>query len=292
MKNKIAYIICLVLFSINASFAQLNPLTAQYYTNTYLANPAFAGYNQGLNINASYRAQWTRIPGSPVVQNLTADYGTEKVGIGLNINFDKAGLQRQSRVVGTYAYHLKLNNSDKALHFGLSVGFMQQRLSQQDLVGNINDPLAMNYNQRQTYIDGDFGIGYTSNRFRLEASLPNLNTFTKRDEIRVADVGTFYAAVSYKLDLATGAEGVDLEPKFAYRGIKGMDNMWDFGTQVSLANKQVNLTGMYHSNKSASFGLGLDYRKKLLINGFYTTQTSALTSYSNGSFELNIRGRF
>ena len=274
------------------SKAQLNPLTAQYYSNTYLGNPAMAGMEKGLNVNASYRSQWGSIPGAPVVQNLTVDYSRNKAAVGLNVNFDKAGLQRQSRVVGTYAYHLPLNAEGTALHFGVSLGFMNQRLSGSDIVGNSNDPLAASYNQRQTYIDGDFGIGFTSNRFRVEAALPNLKTFFKREEIRMVDVATFYTAISYRLQLSDGAEGMDLEPKAAYRGFKGIENIWDLGTQLTLANRQVMLTALYHSTKSASFGLGLDYKRKYLINGFYTTQTSALNTYSNGTFEINVRGRF
>lgn len=274
------------------SKAQLNPLTAQYYSNTYLGNPAMAGIEKGLNVNASYRRQWGTIPGAPVVQNLTVDYSKNKAAVGLNVNFDKAGLQRQSRVVGTYAYHLPLNAESTALHFGVSLGFMNQRLSSSDIVGNSNDPLAASYNQRQTYIDGDFGIGFTSNRFRVEAAMPNLKTFFKREEIRMVDVATFYTAISYRLELSDGAEGMDLEPKAAYRGFKGMDNIWDLGTQLTLANRQVMLTALYHSTKSASFGLGLDYKRRYLINGFYTTQTSALNTYSNGTFEINVRGRF
>ena len=274
------------------SKAQLNPLTAQYYSNTYLGNPAMAGIEKGLNVNASYRRQWGTIPGAPVVQNLTVDYSKNKAAVGLNVNFDKAGLQRQSRVVGTYAYHLPLNANNTALHFGVSLGFMNQRLSNSDIIGNSNDPLAASYNQRQTYIDGDFGIAFTSNRFKVEAALPNLKTFFKREEIRMVDVATFYTAISYRLELSEGAEGMDLEPKAAYRGFKGIDNIWDLGTQLTLANRQVMLTALYHSTKSASFGLGLDYKRKYLINGFYTTQTSALNTYSNGTFEINVRGRF
>ncbi|RZL98574.1 MAG: type IX secretion system membrane protein PorP/SprF [Pedobacter sp.] len=274
------------------SKAQLNPLTAQYYSNTYLGNPAMAGIQKGLNVSASYRRQWGTIPGAPVVQSLTVDYSKNKAAVGLNVNFDKAGLQRQSRVVGTYAYHLPLNANNTALHFGVSLGFMNQRLSNSDIVGNSNDPLAASYNQRQTYIDGDFGIAFTSNRLKVEAALPNLKTFFKREEIRMLDVATFYTAISYRLELSEGAEGMDLEPKAAYRGFKGVDNIWDLGAQLTLADRQVMLTALYHSTKSASFGLGLDYKRKYLINGFYTTQTSALNTYSNGTFEINVRGRF
>jgi len=269
--------------------AQLNPLSAQYFTNQYLINPAFAGAGQGLKLNGAYRKLWSNVPGSPLTQNLTADYGFNKVGLGLTVNNESAGLQRQTRVVGSYAYHLPLNDNGQQLHFGVSLGFMSQRLENADIYGNPNDPTVGQYNDRKTYLDGDFGVAYTSDKLNVQAAIPNLKSVLKKDVIKLADVATFYTAVSYKINLSEGIEGMDVEPKVAYRGVKGFDNIWDAGAQFSITNKQVMLLGMYHSTKNATFGLGMDYKKKYLISGTYTTQTSALSSYTNGSFELNLR---
>ncbi|TCC89346.1 type IX secretion system membrane protein PorP/SprF [Pedobacter frigiditerrae] len=293
MKKFVLYVpVLMVLLLCSNSFAQLNPLSAQYFNNLYLGNPAYAGQEKGLTVNMSFRKQWSNIPGSPLVQNLTADYSKNKVGLGLNVSFDKAGLQRQTRVVGTYAYHLPLNDANQQLHFGISFGFMNQRLADNEIVGNTNDPLTANYNQRETYMDGDFGLAYSSTKLKVEAALPNLKKFFKRNEIKLADYSTFYSAISYKISISEGVDGIGVEPKLAYRGIKGFDNVLDAGTQLTLANRQVIIMGMYHSSKSASFGLGLDYKGNYLINGSYTTQTAGLSNYTNGSFEINLRARF
>ena len=269
--------------------AQLNPLSAQYYTNQYLINPAFAGAGEGLKLNGAYRKLWSNVPGSPLTQNLTADYGFNKVGIGLSVNNESAGLQRQTRVVGSYAYHLMLSENNHKLYFGVSLGFMSQRLENADIYGNPNDPMVGQYNDRKTYLDGDFGIAYTSDKLNIQASVPNLKSVLKKDVIKLADVATFYTAASYKIQLSEGPEGIDMEPKVAYRGVKGFDNIWDAGSQFSIAGRQVFLLAMYHSTENATFGLGMDFRKKYLISGTYTTQTSALSGYTNGSFELNLR---
>lgn len=286
---KSALLIAFAALGTTIAKAQLNPLSAQYFTNQYLINPAFAGADQGLKLNGAYRKLWSNVPGSPLTQNLTADYGFNKVGLGLTVNNESAGLQRQTRVVGSYAYHLPLNDNGQQLHFGVSLGFMNQRLENADIYGNPNDPTVGQYNDRKTYLDGDFGVAYTSDKLNVQAAIPNLKSVLKKDVIKLADVATFYTAVSYKINLSEGAEGMDVEPKVAYRGVKGFDNIWDAGAQFSIANKQVMLLGMYHSTKNATFGLGMDYKKKYLISGTYTTQTSALSSYTNGSFELNLR---
>lgn len=289
---KIAYKTCLLLLltGFGTSLkAQLNPLSAQYYTNQYLINPAFAGSTEGLKLNGAYRKLWSNVEGSPLTQNLTADYGFNKVGIGLSVNNESAGLQRQTRVVGSYAYHLQLNENDHQLHFGVSLGFMSQRLESGDVYGNLGDPMIGQYNDRKTYLDGDFGIAYTSSNLNLQASIPNLKSVLKKDIIKLADVATFYTALSYRIGISEGSEGMDIEPKVAFRGVKGFDNIWDAGAQLGIANKQVYLMALYHSTKSSTFGLGMDYKRRYLISGTYTTQTSALSNYTNGSFELNLR---
>jgi len=289
---KTLYKLLLLLTVMGSAFgvsAQLNPLSSQYYTNRYVINPAFAGASSGMRINGAYRKLWDNVPGSPVTQSLTADYGLGRVGIGLNLSNESAGLQRQTRVVGSYAYHLPLSAGGQQLHFGVSVGFMNQRLENADLYGNPNDPMVGLYNDRKTYLDGDFGIAYTANRLSVEASVPNLKSFFKKDVIKLADVATFYSAISYKIPLSEGLDAIELEPKIAYRGVKGFDNIFDLSAQAWIANKQVFLMGVYHSSENATFGIGVDFKRKYLISGLYTTQTSALSAYTNGSFELNLR---
>lgn len=290
MKNTFKNIVLAVCFTIAITQvkAQMNPHLAQYYINRYLGNPAMAGFTDGLNLNLSFQSQWNNMPGAPITQNISADYGRGKLGLGLNLHLDKTGLQRQSRVVGTYAYHLPLNENNSALHFGLSFGFMNQRIAEEEINGERNDALVGAYNQRQTYMDGDFGVAYTSDKWTAEAALPNLKNILKRDVIKLVDMPTFYTALSYKIPL----NDCEFEPKLAYRGFKGFDNIWDVGTQFSFIQKQILLVAMYHSSGSASFGLGMDYKKRYTINLVHNVQTSVLNSYTNGTFEINLRGRF
>ena len=277
----------IIALSITAK-AQLDPLSSQYFNNRYQLNPAFAGLEHGINLNFGYRSLWNNIPGAPVTQAITADYGFKKVGLGLNIVNDKTGLQRQTRVAGSFAYHLPLNDSDK-LHFGVSLGFANQSLNGADIKGNPNDPQVGLYNERETYIDGDFGVAYTNNRLTINAAVPNLNKFFKRDDTKTADVARFFTSVSYKIPLATGPNGEYVEPLAAYRTVSGYKSIWDAGAQMAVINQQILLSALYHSTKNATFGLGMDFKKKYLISGLYTSNTSQLSDYTNGNFEVYLR---
>lgn len=285
MKKIYKALVIMMLCSLNQLYAQLDPFHSQYFNNRYQANPAMAGVATGWTANLVHRSQFTGIPGSPQAQNITLDYGGERVGAALNLNLDKAGLQRNLRALATYAYHLPLSDDGK-LHFGLSLGVLNKRLNTEDMVGSPNDPRTVAYNQRENYLDGDFGVAYTYKALTVETALPNLRNLMAKENTTVADLSTFYTAVSYKIGLE---EGSDIEPKLVYRGIKDMDNILDLGTQVSFVNKQIKLSGMYHSSGSMSFGLLMDYQQKYLIGFSHTAQTSKLANYSNGNFEINLR---
>jgi len=296
MKNSIikgigAGAFLLLVLSITEATAQLNPMGSLYFQNQYLGNPALAGTESGLDLNLGFRQQWSNIPGSPAIQTLTADYGlNDKVGLGLNVYNDRSGLFSRTRSVASFAYHLPLGGLEQHLSFGLSLGFMNERIMTEDMDGDPNDVAANNYNDRDTYVDGDFGIAYSSERFTFQAALPNMKSFFKRDmNINSVDRATFYSAASYKLTLSEGVGGFGLEPKIAYRGVKGMDNMIDAGANLTYGER-LNMFGMYHSSKSATVGVGMKYLS-FGINGMYTTATSALRNYANGNFEVSLSMR-
>ena len=285
-------LICTLTGMQQAAMAQLSPMGALYFQNQYLSNPAMAamaGSEKGLNLNLGFRQQWSGMPGAPVMQTFTADYGLNaKVGLGLNVYNDQAGLLKRTRTVASYAYHLPLNEDDRKLSFGLSLGFMNERVSNEDIHGDPGDLNVSRYNQRDTYIDGDFGMAYTSNKLSLQAALPNMKNYFKKDiSTNPVDRSTFFSAISYKMQLGA-AEGFGIEPKVAYRGVKGFDNILDAGANLSYANNQVNFFGMYHSSKSATFGLGLNYHS-MGFNAIYTTAATALSGYTGGSFEIGLK---
>lgn len=292
MKTTYIKTACLLIFALvvrQEVKAQISPVGALYFQNQYLGNPAFAGTDKGLDLNLGIRKQWSNIPGSPAVQTVTAGYAlTDKAGLGLNFYNDKSGLYKRTRAVLSYAYHMPVGGDNQNLSFGLSLGMMNERISNEDVRGDQNDQNVAMYNQRDNYIDGDFGIAYSSNGFNIQGALPNMKSFFKKDVIEDA-IGrsTFFSAVSYKLELSSGTQGFGLEPKVAYRGVKGFDNVVDAGANLSYAGR-VNVFGMYHSTKSTTFGVGLTY-ENLGFGGMYSTATSALSNYANGNFEVNLK---
>lgn len=270
------------------SRAQLNPMSAVYYQNQYLGNPAMAGLKQQLTLSAGLRSQFSTMPGMPFSQFVTADYGfADKVALGLQVNNDRAGLLKRTRASASFAYHLPLDQGSRRLSFGLSASFADEDINLADLKGDMDDMDVYNVNQRKTYLDADFGMAYSSNRLQIQGAVSNMKRLLKKDAYQAADMPVFFTAISYKVptNFAT------VEPKVVYRGIKGYDNIVDAGVNLEFNSptvNKINLLGLYHSTGSATFGIGVNWNNKLIINGMYTTNTSALKGYTAGDYEIGI----
>ncbi|RYF11271.1 MAG: type IX secretion system membrane protein PorP/SprF [Flavobacteriales bacterium] len=273
----------------NKLYAQLNPFGSSYFQRRYVNNPAYAGLSGELDISGAFKHQFSSIPGSPQMQNVTVEKGFNKSGVGLKFYNDKAGVLRYTTVSLTYAYHLQLDDSDKRLSFGLSGGFSDYNVDLSRVRGDAGDVELMAVDQRKTYFDGDFGIAYTSKTLSVEAAIPNMKQVFKKDLTNNADFALFYSAVSYRIQTNFGS----LEPRAVYRGVNNYKDIFDVGLNVEFlpyADKQpLSLFGMYHSTNSFTAGAGVKINPNFGVSVMYTTSTSDLQGYNNGDFEIGIR---
>lgn len=265
------------------------PLAAQYFLNPYIANPAMAGIDTGLHICVTYQKQWSDVPGAPEAKALTADYMFGKrVGLGMNLYNDKAGLLNSTKVAFTYAYHLPLSlHGESALHFGLSAAFIARRLDTKSINGDISDEYIYAYNRRDNYFESDFGMAFTRKGLTLQASVPNVISFVENKPVdQGINRALFFAAAGYKFEV--GEQLSSIEPKLCFRGVKGYDNIVDAGANFIFLRNLLNVFGMYHTSKSFSTGAGINYRSIGGLQFTYTSQTAGLSNYTNGTFELNL----
>ncbi|TWF39866.1 type IX secretion system PorP/SprF family membrane protein [Chitinophaga polysaccharea] len=299
MKQFIRYVMSLGVFALSSFHTNAQtvgntppldePMTAQYFQAPYMANAAMAGIDTGLHVTLAYRRQWSGIPGAPESKALSADYMLfKRVGIGMNIYNDKAGLLNNTKVAFTYAYHLPLStNGASALHFGLSGAFIARRLDTQKLNGDVTDPNINAFNRRDNYFEADFGMAFTRKGLTVQAAMPNLVSAVKTRDTDVGiDRALFFAAAGYKFE--TGEQLSSIEPKICLRGIKGYKDIVDAGANFAFLQNQLNVFGLYHSTKSFSVGAGANYRSIAGFQVIYNSQTAGLNNYTNGAFEVNL----
>jgi type IX secretion system PorP/SprF family membrane protein len=273
--------------------AQQDPLAAQYFLNPFLGNPAMAGIDTGLNVNISFRKQWTEVKDGPVTKLITADYQVDKkMGVGFTVFNDQAGILNRTRVGLTYAYHIALNEEkNEYLHLGLTMALDNKRAIASKVIGEQDDPSIPAYNSRDNFFESDFGLTYANERFTLQAAMPNMvSMFQNKPNVESNNTSTFYAAVSYKF--ASSHEQINsFEPMVAFRGVKGYKSIIDIGGSVKLAKNFANLFAMYHTSKSFTAGIGFQFKNTVEVQASYTSQTAGIKSNVDGNFGLSMKIR-
>lgn len=285
---------CLILWTKLSANAQLNLFGASYFQNQYLTNPSYAGLSNGLQLDGGLTNLWTNIPGSPIKQFFTANYGTEnkRLGLGLTLSNDKAGLINLSNLLVSLAYHVPLSEDDEQLNFGMSMGIQNQHIDLSEIDGDQGDVQISRFNQEANRFDTDFGISYTSNKLNLQASIPRIIKVLRPG----VDIGInkidFLAAVSYKLESKANTgmfNGLSAEPKVVFRKIRGYTDIIDAGAQISFSGDVLSFLYMYHSSRSNSFGFKMKYNERYSLLGMYSTNTSEMQNYVNGNFEVGLK---
>lgn len=123
----------LLLFLITLSplyiIAQQTPQYTLYALNPYAYNPAYAGVSNSIEATGVFRKQWLGLEGSPTTQNINFHLPISYLnsGIGMNIENDKVGAIRLTKLSLGYAYGASLGKNKK-LSLGLSGGIVQSSL--------------------------------------------------------------------------------------------------------------------------------------------------------------------
>ena len=157
--------------------AQQPPQYYHYFTNPYLYNPAFAGYDKSPVIYLTHRRQWLGIEGAPVTSNLSfhTPLGNKSpIAIGANITNDVYGLVNNSSARATFAYMVPLSVvAEHYIKFGISAGagINSIDLSEIDFT---SDPALINASSSSMYLDGRFGLQYHLMGLNIGFTLPQL----------------------------------------------------------------------------------------------------------------------
>ncbi len=277
--------------------AQQLPLYSQSYFNPFLYNPATAGVNEGTNAYLIHRRQWTGIAGSPVTNAVTVDgfFEDKNVGLGLTIFNDVQDINERLGIYTSYAYRLKLNE-DMQLRFGLTVGFLDNRIDfSKAVVKDAYDPMMLPGMQRKSALDANLGVSYNWKDLRVGFAVPQL--IGQKVELATYDARSYYqlnrhylATVSYKW-MFNESQQLALEPMAMIRFMPNTPAQYDINAQCSW--KDMIWVGVaYRSN----YAVGVNARVKLFGNlsaGYaYDIIVSPLKTSAGVSHEFMLGYKF
>ncbi len=280
--------------------ATAHPAKAQYdvhYTNYWALqrfyNPAAAGKDAMLNVEAAYAAQMTGFENAPQVMYVGADlplffWGPEH-GVGAAFFSDKIGLFTHQRLYVQYAYH-KQNVLNGTLSLGLQAGMLSEAFdgSKLELEEN-NDPAFPTSSTTGSGFDFSFGLYYQHHNgayvgvSMAHALSPTVELGTdKTNEISISP--TYYLLAGHNIKLRVPF--FSIQPSLflstdlsAYRA--------DATCRVTYTDDKRNVyAGLsYSPSNSVSLLLGGDFHG-ISLGYSYEMYTTGGVSMGNGSHEL------
>ncbi len=309
-----------LLFGAIAESQQL-PLYSKYFMTRHLVNPARTGAYGYTTVDLTARQQWIGFDGAP--QTHTISFQTRilktsymsrarsprrgkgrsqggRVGVGGTVFNDQSGLLNFSGAMGSYAYHINMQQAQ--LSFGLSLSFVQFKLNESDIVLYDQQDDLLESSSLTSYVpDATVGAYFTLPDFYAGVSATQLLQSSIRfgnSDLRNSKMIRHYyglAGFNYRIDREWAIEPslliktneylrsqFDLSVRGFYKqdywagltyrtGGTRIENTSNAGAMVVMAGVSVD---MFH------FGYAFDY------------SLNNIKKYSWGSHEINVAIRF
>jgi type IX secretion system PorP/SprF family membrane protein len=181
-KLKITFLF-LIIITVD-SFGQQDPSFSQYMFNALAFNPGYSGISGMLCATAVTRQQWVGFTGAPstTVFNVSAPVSPFhiKSGVGLNVESDKLGFEKDILLSGSYSYLMDLGQGKLGL--GFNVGMLNMTLSPNWQIPSgdahtpaSGDPLIPEVKESYVAFDAGLGAYYRTDRYYAALSVTHIN---------------------------------------------------------------------------------------------------------------------
>jgi type IX secretion system PorP/SprF family membrane protein len=291
-KLKIAVIFLIIV--ICPVIAQQDPLTSQYMFNTLTYNPGVAGVSGMICATAINRQQWVGFKGAPstTVFNISAPVKPFKIksGVGLLVESDNVGFDKDINISASYSYHLDLGQG--VLGIGGNAGMLNKTINPtwEIPTGDSHtppsgDPLIPENKESYVAFDAGLGLYYKADKYYASLSVTHIN----QPKIKFSK-GTPYISRHYYF---TAGYTIQLpNPSLEF-----LPSVFAF-SDGKVA--QFNVTSLIRYNKKAWGGVSYRYGDALigmigleLFNGIrlgyaYDFTISDMGKNSNGSHEFMV----
>lgn len=263
--------------------------------NKLAVNPAYAGSKEALTVMALYRHQWEGIVGAPRTGTAAAHlplFGN-RVGAGLRITSDRAGMLNNTYVNMPYAYRLQFKRGG-TLSAGINLELENTRFDwTRALIQDSQDNEIPFDTPAQTNFNVGVGLYYQSRLFYLGVSMPQIMRNPLYDDI-AAVAGEFSRQRSHYLigglTLPLG-KNISFQPSVLLTYVPNAPFDVDANLSFLILNR-LWIGGSYRLDDSGDILLGFQFNKQWKIGIGYDYTFSELSTYSRGSGEILVEYTF
>ncbi|HET6227035.1 MAG TPA: PorP/SprF family type IX secretion system membrane protein [Bacteroidia bacterium] len=277
--------------------AQQIGMYSHFYFKPMVYNPAFTGFDDGINAMIISRNQWTGFKGAPQLNLFSLDGNiNNKAGVGAQLISDRKGLTNRIGGNVSYSYWLKLND-DMRLSFGVSIGVIDQTTDfSKAAVENNTDPTLFATPERSTTFDANAGLAFKWKALNIGVAVPQLigNKVNYNDNV---DVRAFYmqarhymGSIKYKIPVMED-KGISVVPVALVRYLPNVPLQYD-GTLNIDWNDKIWVGATYKSDYAVGLNIGVRIQKLLTVGYSYDFITGSIAKYAGMSHEIMVSFRF
>jgi type IX secretion system PorP/SprF family membrane protein len=279
-------------------FSQQDPLSSQYMFNTLTYNPGVAGTSGMICATALNRQQWVGFEGAPATTlfNISAPIFPFKIksGIGLVVESDKIGFDKDINLSAVYSYLMDLNIGK--LGIGINLGMINKSLDPKWNIPNGDgftqpdqDPLIPVNKESFVAFDAGLGLYLKADKYYASLSVTHINQpkikFAKEEAEVITYISRhYYLTGGYTLQMPNPS--LELLPSFfAYSDGKVIQfNI----TSLVRYNKKV-WGGVSYRAGDALIGIvGLELFNGIRIGYAYDFPLSDIRKSTSGSHEFMV----
>jgi type IX secretion system PorP/SprF family membrane protein len=273
-----------------AVYAQQMPLSENYFMDKYSLAPSYAGNFNKKFLFMGYRTDWSGIDGGPQTLRLSYnDAFMKNAGYGAKLIFDKAGIFRQTIVMGTYSYKVKLVQNH-FLMFGLSAGFYSNTLNLRDYYNDPKynlDPSLINADVRSKLkFMSDVSAVYAFRGFEAGFLFSNINFGdAKYSQVPLTykPLANFQIHALYDFNLS---QSWDLTPLIVIRGGKYIKSQFELAAKLEF-QKIAWASILFRDPGILGIGLGANISKAIKVGYNFNIASSVAPRFYN-NHELTV----
>jgi type IX secretion system PorP/SprF family membrane protein len=272
-------------------FGQQDPQYTQYMFNGLAYNPAYAGSRDALSATLLLRKQWVQLDGAPATGSF-AIHGpsrNDRHGFGLSMVHDRLGVTRQNFVYGSYAFRFPVGPGKLAL--GLQGGFTQFQNRYNDITLINPDQINPGVNLSAMLPTFGSGVYYSTERFYIGASAPNLlaGEYFRYKNLAAQQIAStqkrhYFGTLGVVIPLG---ENVEFKPSVVAKYVKNSPFEMDFNASF-LFKQRIWLGAGYRTGDALLFMLEYFHPGGLRIGYAYDLTLTPLRTVNTGSHEIML----
>ncbi len=269
--------------------AQQDPMFTQYMFNTLSINPAYAGSQDVLSINAISRHQWVHIEGAPQTQTFVVHTPLKNnIGVGLSVINDKIGPQSQMGLQSNFSYKLKIGQKS-SLSLGIMAGLSKVDIGLNSLNNVQTDDVAFQQNVTGMKPLFGFGLYYKLPNMYFGLSLPELvETDYQNDVSSWKQARHYYFIAGY---IANMSKSLKFKPTVLVRYTQNAPVSAEITSQLIIKDK-IWVGGMYRFEEAVGGLLGIQITKQIRFGYAYDYEIGKLSAYGGGTHEIMLNYNF